>query len=106
MIRISLWIIVAVISVLLTLILVLKIPAVQTFIVSKVTHSIQKKTGTEISIGSIKIAFPKTVEINGIYFQGQNADTLLYLHSLRMNIDLFARDNFSRNSSRALPKTV
>lgn len=75
-------------SVLLALSLVLNIPAVQTFIVSKVTHSVRKKTGTEISIGSIKIAFPKTVDINDIYFQDQNADTLLYLHSLHVNMDL------------------
>lgn len=88
-IRIMLRIFAVIIALLFTLIISLNIPAVQTFIVAKITESIHKKTGAEISIGSVKIAFPKTVDISDVYFQDQNTDTLLYINSLYVNIDLF-----------------
>jgi hypothetical protein len=86
--RIFLRIVIVIIALFISLVLALNIPAVQTFIISRITSSIREKTGVEARIGSVKIAFPKTVAIKDVYFQDKNADTLVYLGSLHVNIDL------------------
>jgi len=88
-VRILFRISVAFLAFILTIVLVLNVPAVQTFVTGFITKSVKKKIGTEFTIGSVKISFPKTVKINEIYLAGQHTDTLLYLRELRINIDLF-----------------
>jgi len=75
---------------LLILILLLNIPAVQTFIAGKFIKSLQEKTGTQISLESVKIALPHTVNITDLYLQDKHADTLLYLHSLSADVNIFS----------------
>jgi hypothetical protein len=75
---------------LIVLLLAINIPAVQTFVAGKIIKSIREKTGTEINIGTIKIAIPNTVEINDLFLSDKNADTMLYMHSLAVDVDLFS----------------
>ncbi|MBE0638960.1 MAG: translocation/assembly module TamB [Bacteroidales bacterium] len=70
------------------LIILINIPSIQTFITGKISNSLSKKIGTEISVGRVKIAFPKTVLINEIFVTGQQSDTLLYVEEIRINVDL------------------
>jgi hypothetical protein len=71
------------------LVIALNIPAVQTFIAGKFIKSIREKTSTEVSLGSLKIALPNKVNINELFVRDKNADTLLYLHSLSVDVSLF-----------------
>ncbi len=87
--RVLLRILVILIAFLFSLILILNIPSVQTFITQKIINSIEAKSGSQLSIGYVNIGLPNTVELREIYIQDQNKDTLLYLHTLNVNIDLF-----------------
>lgn len=87
--RILAWIVVAWLAFLFAIILIVNIPAVQTLITGYVSKLVSKKTGTEFSVGAVKISFPKTVCVGKVYLAGQKADTLLYLDELRLNVDLF-----------------
>lgn len=71
------------------LVIALNIPAIQTFIAGKFIKSIREKTGTEVSLGSLKIALPNTVNINELFLRDKNADTMLYLHSMSVDVSLF-----------------
>ncbi len=87
--RILFRLVVVLIVILFTLIILLNIPAVQTFVVTKISESISEKSGAEFRVGSVKVAFPKTLAVNDIYIQDQQTDTLLYLKGLRLDVDLF-----------------
>src|SRR5436190_3278636 len=67
---------------------ILYIPSVQTFVVKKIIQSVHEKTGAELSIGSVRIAYPKTVNLRDIYIEDQHKDTLLYLQTLKIDVDL------------------
>lgn len=101
-IKVIAWIIGSMAALLIVLILALNIPAVQTFVTGKISNSLSKKIGTEISVGEVKIAFPKTVKINEIFVAGQRADTLLYVEEIRINVDLLKimRQEINVNSLR------
>ncbi len=90
LIRFFLWIFVAWLAFLFAVILVINIPAVQTFVTGIVSKTLSEKTGTEISVGVVRIAFPKTVNIGEVFCADQQADTLLYLKQISINADLFA----------------
>ncbi len=90
LIRLFLWIFVAWLAFLFAVILVINIPAVQTFVTGIVSKSLRDKIGTEISVGKVRIAFPKTVNISEVFCADQQADTLLYLKEISIKTDLFA----------------
>jgi len=79
----------AVIVLIIVLVIALNIPAVQTFLAGKFIKSIREKTGTEVTLGSLKVALPNTVNINELFVRDKNADTMLYLHSLSVDVSLF-----------------
>lgn len=66
----------------------LNIPAVQTFITGKITTYLKNQLGTELGIGAVKISFPKTIHLEDIFFADQNADTLLYVNTIDINISM------------------
>jgi hypothetical protein len=76
-------------ALLIVLVLVLNIPAVQTFIAGKFIKNLREETGAAVSLGSLKIAIPNTVNIEDLFLSDKNADTLLYLHSLSVDVSLF-----------------
>jgi hypothetical protein len=89
-IRILLRVFVVVLALVLILVLSINIPTVQTFVAGKFIKALREKTGTEISLKSIKIALPNTVNINDLFLLDKHADTMLYLHSLSADVSLFA----------------
>ncbi|MHC1777950.1 MAG: translocation/assembly module TamB domain-containing protein [Lentimicrobium sp.] len=87
--RILLRITAALAALIIVLILALNIPAVQSYIAGRFIKNLNQKTGTNASIGSLKIALPNTIRITDLYLNDQQADTLLYLQSLHVDISLF-----------------
>jgi len=71
------------------LLIAVNIPVVQTFFAGKIINSIREKTSTEFTLGSIRIALPNSIIINDLFLSDKNADTLLYLHSLDIDVSLF-----------------
>ncbi|MEI8049058.1 MAG: translocation/assembly module TamB domain-containing protein [Bacteroidota bacterium] len=88
--RVLLRVFVIVLALMLVLVIAINIPSVQTFVAGKFIKALREKTGTEISLGSLKIAVPNTVNINDLFLLDKNEDTLLYLHSLSVDVSLFA----------------
>ncbi|WP_225872796.1 translocation/assembly module TamB domain-containing protein [Pedobacter frigoris] len=87
--KIILWIIASIIMLVVLLALSLNIPAVQNFVKDKAIGYLKNKTNTEVSLESIKIAFPKDVVLNKFYIEDQKKDTLLYAQRLSVDINLF-----------------
>jgi hypothetical protein len=65
------------------------LPSVQTFLVGKVIKGIREKSGTMLGLQAIRVSLPNTVQIDNLYVQDQNKDTLVYLGSLKVKIGLF-----------------
>lgn len=66
----------------------LNIPAVQNFAKDQAITWLKKKTKTQVSLESIKIAFPKDIVINKFYIEDLKKDTLLYAQKLQVDINL------------------
>lgn len=84
-----LWIIGSVIFLLLLIIFLIRIPAVQNFVVGKVTNYVEGKIGTPVNIGYINITFPKKLVLEDVYFEDQSQDTLLAGEKLLVDINMW-----------------
>jgi len=70
--------------------LILKVPAVQNFLVSKATSYVSNKTHTRVELKYIDLAFPKSLLLQGIFLEDLNHDTLVSVQELEVNINMFA----------------
>lgn len=70
--------------------LLLKLPAVQTFTVNRITSYLSGELKTKVEIESVNIEFLKKVVLNGIYIEDQKHDTLLYAQALKADIGLWS----------------
>lgn len=73
---------------LMAILLILFVPAVQTFIAHRTAHYFSKKTHTEIRISSLGIESLRKIKLNGVFIADQNHDTLLYCSALSADIRL------------------
>lgn len=89
LVRYTLNVFATLLGVLLLAIILLRIPAVQTHITSRVAKYVQKKIGTPISISAVNINFLDNATINGLYVEDQEQDTLLYVNSLSVDVGFF-----------------
>ncbi|MCE3279028.1 MAG: hypothetical protein K0S44_1219 [Bacteroidetes bacterium] len=80
------WTLLSLILLLITLALLIQVPAVQTKLVSYVTSYISKKTQTNVQIRKINLLFPKSLELQGLFLDDLQKDTLLYAEKLSVNI--------------------
>jgi hypothetical protein len=86
--KIIAWVIAGILLLAISLILILRIPAVQTALVHKVTNYLESKTHTTISIGNLYIGFPSTVILKEVFLNDLEKDTLLYVKNAEAGIDL------------------
>ena len=87
--RILLWCVGSVITLLLLLIILIQVPSVQNFVKDKAINYLQGKIKTKVSLDHISIKFPKDVVLEGFYFEDQKKDTLLAGKRLEVDVDLF-----------------
>ncbi len=87
--RIILWILLSVIGLILLVIIALQIPAVQRYSKDKAVAYLQEKIKTKVSVGSVRIGFPKDVTLEDVYFEDQKKDTLLAGKKIAVNIDMY-----------------
>lgn len=66
----------------------IQIPFVQNEILHKATSYVQRKTQTRVEIDHIRISFPMTVVVKGVYLEDRNTDTLLYAGKLKVSVVL------------------
>lgn len=84
------YILLGIIALLLLVIVLIQVPAIQTFITGKVTQNFEKQWGTRVEVGKVNLTFFETALIEDIYVEDQAGDTLLYAESLKADIGLFA----------------
>ncbi|MDB5255375.1 MAG: hypothetical protein JWM14_70 [Chitinophagaceae bacterium] len=69
---------------------VLKVPAVQNFLVNKATSYVSKKTHTRVELAYIDLEFPKSIVLQGIFLDDKNKDTLIAVAEIKVDISMLA----------------
>ncbi|WP_336829566.1 translocation/assembly module TamB domain-containing protein [Sphingobacterium multivorum] len=83
-----LWIIGGIIALFMLILFLLRLPSIQNYIAGKVTHYVEGKIGTPVSIGYINIDFPKKLVLENIYLEDQSKDTLVAGKSIAVDINM------------------
>jgi len=61
-------------------------PKFQTWAVQKSSALLSEKFGSKVSVGSVDIKFIKNIELNKIYLEDKNKDTLLYANKINAKV--------------------
>lgn len=89
-VKITGWMFLSIMSILLLLIVLVRIPAIQNIIVQKVVTGLREKLGTTVSLKHISISLPKKIVLEDLYLEDQSGDTLLFAGHLSVDTDLFS----------------
>ena len=87
-IKTLLWIIGGVIGLILLVFILIRIPAIQNYVVQKVTSYLESKIKTPVRIAQVSLDLPKMLVLEGVYFEDQSKDTLLAGEKLRVDISM------------------
>ncbi len=66
----------------------IRIPAIQNYVVGKVTAYIENKISTPVRIARVSLDLPKMLVLEGVYFEDQSQDTLIAGDRLRVDISM------------------
>ncbi len=83
------WVVLVFVLLFLILAAIIQIPAVQNKIVHYATTFVSNKTHTRVEIENVRISFPKSVVIEGLFLEDLQKDTLISAGKLKINIALF-----------------
>lgn len=67
---------------------VVQIPAIQTYITGRIADSFAERTGSQMSIGRVRIGLPSTVAIDQVYVEDNQGDSLLYAGRIRIDVNI------------------
>ncbi len=84
------WIVAGMIALVILVVILFQIPPVQNYAAGKAVAFLREKLDTKIELKSIKIGFPKTVNIKGLLVADRNNDTLLYAGNVNVGINMAA----------------
>ncbi|MES2689211.1 MAG: hypothetical protein V4658_02345, partial [Bacteroidota bacterium] len=73
--------------------MLIRIPAVQTFVVHKATTFVSNKTHTRVEIAYLGINFPQSVVLEGVFAEDLTHDTLVSIRRLEVDVDMMALFN-------------
>ncbi len=71
------------------LVLVVRTPWAQNFIVNEITNYISGKTNTKVEVGRAFITFSGDIQLENVYLEDKKGDTLLYSKSLQADIPIY-----------------
>jgi hypothetical protein len=83
------WIVFSILVLLITVILLVRIPSIQNKIAHKAIAWLEDKIKTKVDLKSITINFPKTIVIEGLYLEDQQKDTLLYADRIAVDASMW-----------------
>lgn len=86
--KIILWLTIGIFLVIILLVIAMQIPAVQNLAAQKAVSYLKEKLKTEVTLGSINIGFPRTINIEKLYIADKRNDTLLYAGAVNVGIDM------------------
>ncbi len=84
-----LWILGSILILFLLLVILLQIPSIQNFAKNKAINYLEGKIHTKVALNKIEIGLPKKIILEGIYFEDQKKDTLLFAKKIAVDISLF-----------------
>lgn len=84
-----LWILLSLLGLVLLILIVIQFPGPQHFLTNKITTYVSTKINSRVEIGNLNIAFPKDISLTDLYVEDLHHDTLLYAHSIKINLNLF-----------------
>jgi len=69
----------------------IQLPAVQNWAVQKGTAWLSKKIGSRVALANLRVEFPKTIVLEGLYVEtpAPAQDTLLQVGSLKVDIGMW-----------------
>ncbi|WP_107038164.1 translocation/assembly module TamB domain-containing protein [Brumimicrobium mesophilum] len=73
----------------LTLVLIVRSPWGQDFIVNKATNFVSEKTKTKVEIEKLFITFGGSIDLRGLYLEDTKGDTLIYSEKLQVEIPIW-----------------
>ncbi len=65
----------------------IQIPAVQQFVVNKITHSLSEQSGSVIKAEGFRLRLFNELQLQGLYVEDHKGDTLLYSRDLNVSFD-------------------
>lgn len=80
---------VSILGIIILLYFIIQQESVQTWLVNKVTTTLSEKTGTDISVGKVRIKLFKTISLGDVYVEDMNGDTLAYIRTLDSRLAYF-----------------
>lgn len=80
----------ALLVVLIAFILSIRLPAVQNYVTAKAIDYVQSKTNSKIELERVYIGFFNSVILEGLYVEDLKQDTLAYVGSLEVSLDVFS----------------
>ncbi len=75
----------------------IQIPSVQTYIVKQATGFVTNKTHTKVQLDYIRISFPKSIVLEGLFVEDVTHDTLLSLNKLLVDVNMLSLFNKNLN---------
>jgi hypothetical protein len=87
--RIIGWAILGIMVLLISIALLIRVPAVQNKLISYAASYISGKTNTKVEIKKISLSFPKSVRLEGLFLDDLEKDTLLYAEKIFVNIAFY-----------------
>lgn len=84
------WLIAGVVILITLVVIAVQFPGVQTRIAREGAVLLEEKIGTPVRIDKLRIGFPETIAIQGLYLEDQRGDTLIYLGRMSVSTDLLA----------------
>lgn len=81
--KIALWTFIVLLALLATVLALIQSPRFQTYVVHRISQNLSDDLGTEVSVGSVDIAFPNFAVLKNVLVRDQSSDTLFYIDELR-----------------------
>ena len=88
-VKVFLWIVCSILILMIVLVIALRIPATQNYLIQKVVSYISNKTHTVVTLGEINVSFPKSIVLKDLSLEDVKKDKLLYAHRAEMDIDMW-----------------
>lgn len=95
-----LWIIGSIVGLILLVFVLIRVPAIQRYVVQQVTSYVENKIKTPVRIARVGLDLPKMLVLEGVYFEDQSRDTLLAGEKLRVDISMLKLLNNTVEVSR------
>jgi len=83
-----LWFAGSIVVLLILAFIILQLPHTQRFLTHKAETYLQGKLKTKVLVGEINLSFPKSIFLGDIYVESLQHDTLVFSHSLKVDIDM------------------